>query len=162
LYDVPKIDTGLSSDDDEEPVESPAYPEVSTSLYNPAKYGPNGTLVLAAALARTGELDPAASSAPLPMSPIVSSMGPQVLSRVSTSPTPTIGKEPRMKPVKAPLCKALYNVSSGEALVAPRPATALCSLSGRPVTLAKKYPTTDYDYAVAGTPGSCAHNFFGV
>ena len=152
MYDVPRVDTGLESDEEGAASPSRAPVEVSTSLYNPAKYGPNGTLVLAATQALNGTDGPLDLSK-LPMSPIVSSMGPQVFSRRPTSPTPKFGHEPRLRAVKPPLCNNLYDITAGDTLTAPRPTTALCSLSGRPAPAAKRFVTTDYDFAVVTNPG---------
>lgn len=122
---------------------------VSSSLYNPAKYGPTGTVTLSAL-----SLDEGDKHGSLSMSPIVSSIGPQVLSSQRTSPTLAFGVERRLKPSKPPLCSNLYDISAGEAVAHPRPATALCSVSGRTGLFAKKFVTTDYDFAPTGVPGA--------
>jgi hypothetical protein len=77
----------------------------------------------------------------------------QVLSYQRTSPNLGFGTERRLKPQKPPLCSNLYDLTASDAAALPRPATALCSVSGRTGLFAKKFVTTDYDFAPTGVPG---------
>ncbi len=94
------------------------------------------------------------------VSPIVSAMGPQVVSWRASSPSSKFGSEPRTRDAKPPLCANMYNISNAEAMTTSRPKTALCSLSGRPDGQRRKFVTHDYDWSPEGAPGglSCSRD----